>query len=83
MVGEGRLKKEMVLDMNVLPTTGSRLEGETDQPYADEHRGSETKVSAQPRDTTDERAVKVPHSEEEEVKVGKRTVGAGVPQTCG
>jgi hypothetical protein len=68
--------------MNVLPTTDSRLEGETDQPYADEHRGSETKVSAQPRETADESAVEVPLSEEE-VKVGKRTVGAGVPQTCG
>ena len=62
--------------MGVLPTTGSRLEEETDQPYAADHAVSETKVSAQPRKTAAESTVEVPLSEEE-VKVGKRTVGAG------
>jgi uncharacterized protein (TIGR02271 family) len=72
----GQVRKKNSTDMNVLPTTGSRLEGETDQPYADEHAVSETKVSAQPRETAGEGTVEVPLSKEE-VKVGKRTVGAG------
>jgi uncharacterized protein (TIGR02271 family) len=61
-------------DLEVLPTTGSRLEGETDQPYAADY--AKTKVSAQPRETAGESTIEVPLSEEE-VKVGKRTVGAG------
>jgi uncharacterized protein (TIGR02271 family) len=73
---EGQVKKGNGTDMNVLPTTGSRLEAETDQPYADKHVASETKVSVQPRETAGESTVEVPLSEEE-VKVGKRTVGAG------
>ena len=63
-------------DFGVLPTTGSRLVEENDRPYAAEHGVSETKVSAQPRETAGESTVEVPLSEEE-VKVGKRTVGAG------
>jgi uncharacterized protein (TIGR02271 family) len=72
----GQVKKGNRTDMNVLPTTGSRLEVETDQPYADDHAVSEKEVSAQPRETADESTVEVPLSEEE-VKVGKRPVGAG------
>ena len=45
---KGQVKKGNGTDMNVLPTTGSRLEAETDQPYADKHVASETKVSVQP-----------------------------------
>jgi uncharacterized protein (TIGR02271 family) len=54
----------------------TRLQGETDQPYAADRAISETKVSAQPRETAGESTIEVPLSEEE-VKVGKRTVGAG------
>jgi uncharacterized protein (TIGR02271 family) len=68
-IGEGERS-----NTEILPTTGSRLEGETHQQYADEH--AETKVSAQSRETAGESTVEVPLSEEE-VKVGKRTVGAG------
>ena len=70
-IGEGESS-----GVGVLPTTGSRLEGETDQPYAADHAVSETKASAQPRETAGESTLEVPLSEEE-VKVGKRTVGAG------
>jgi uncharacterized protein (TIGR02271 family) len=63
-------------DAETLPTTISRLEGETHQPYADELAVTERKVSAQPQETAGESTIEVPLSEEE-VKVGKRTVGAG------
>jgi uncharacterized protein (TIGR02271 family) len=63
-------------DLGVSPKTGSRLEGETDQRYAADHAVSETKVSTQPREKAGESTVEVPLSAEE-VKVGKRTVGAG------
>jgi uncharacterized protein (TIGR02271 family) len=72
----GQVGKGDSTDMNVLPTRSSRLEVETEQPCADEHALSETKVSAQPRETAGESTIEVPLSEEE-VKVGKRTVGAG------
>jgi stress response protein YsnF len=72
----GKIGEEEKSDSETLPTPGSRLEGETDQPFAAKHEVSETNVSAQPRDTVDERTIEVPLSEEE-VRVGKRTVGAG------
>jgi uncharacterized protein (TIGR02271 family) len=70
-IGEGESSES-----GVLPMTGSRLEGEADRPYAAEHPVSETKIGSQPRETTGESTIEVPLSEEE-VKVGKRTVGAG------
>ena len=69
-VGEGKST-----DLNVLPTTGSRLEGEADRSY-DEHEVSETKAGTQSQEATRESTIEVPLSKEE-VKVGKRTVGAG------
>jgi uncharacterized protein (TIGR02271 family) len=59
-----------------LPTTGSRLEGEADRSYDAEHEVSETKAGSQSREATRESTIEVPLSKEE-VKVGKRTVGAG------
>jgi uncharacterized protein (TIGR02271 family) len=47
-----------------------------DQPYQAQHSVSETPAGTQPRESGDEIAAEVPLSEEE-VKVGKRTVGAG------
>ena len=70
-VGEGKST-----DLNVLPTTGSRLEGEADRSYDAEHEVSETKAGSQSREATRESTIEVPLSKEE-VKVGKRTVGAG------
>jgi uncharacterized protein (TIGR02271 family) len=58
------------------PTTGSHLEGVADQPYEGQRETSERTASAQPRETGRESTIEVPLSEEE-VKVGKRTVGAG------
>ena len=72
--GRGGIGQGEKFGVGGLPTTDSRIEGETEQPYAAEHAGSETKVSAQP--TAGGSTVEVPLSEEE-VKVGKRTVGAG------
>jgi uncharacterized protein (TIGR02271 family) len=48
----------------------------TAQPYQAQHSVSETPVGTQPRESSDEIAAEVLLSEEE-VKVGKRTVGAG------
>jgi uncharacterized protein (TIGR02271 family) len=70
-IGEGESSGE-----GVLPTRGSRLEGEADQPSAAEDAVSETKISTHPPDTTGQSTIEVPLSEEE-LKVGKRTVGAG------
>jgi uncharacterized protein (TIGR02271 family) len=47
-----------------------------DQPYQAQHSVSETPAGTQPRESGDEIVAEVPLSEEE-VKVGKRTVGAG------
>ena len=58
------------------PTTGSHLEGVADQPYKGTRETSARTASAQPRETGRESTIEVPLSEEE-VKVGKRTVGAG------
>jgi uncharacterized protein (TIGR02271 family) len=63
-------------DLGILPPTSSRLEPETDQPYAVEDAVPETEVSTRAREKAGESTIKVPLSEEE-VKVGKRTVGAG------
>jgi uncharacterized protein (TIGR02271 family) len=70
-VGEGERA-----DLGVLPTTHSRLEEVADQPYEGQRETSERTASAQPRETARESTIEVPLSEEE-VKVGKRTVGAG------
>ena len=70
-VGEGEKA-----DLGVLPTTHSRLEEVADQPYEGQRETSERTASAQPRETGRESTIEVPLSEEE-VKVGKRTVGAG------
>jgi uncharacterized protein (TIGR02271 family) len=72
----GQIGQEEKSGLGILPTTGARLEGGTEQPYAAEHPVSETRVSAQPREMAGESTIEVPLSEEE-VKVGKRTVGAG------
>jgi uncharacterized protein (TIGR02271 family) len=72
----GQVGKGNSTDMNVLPTTGSRLEDMADRSSETERKVSETKSSVPPRDRTHEGTVEVPLSEEE-VKVGKRTVGAG------
>jgi uncharacterized protein (TIGR02271 family) len=72
----GEIGKGEGSEVGVLPTTDSRLARETDQPYAAEHAVSEIKVGTKPRETTGESTVEVPLSEEE-VRVGKRTVGAG------
>ena len=47
-----------------------------DQPYEGQRETSERTASAQPRETGRESTIEVPLSKEE-VKVGKRTVGAG------
>ena len=64
-IGEGEKS-----DLGVLPTTAS------DQPYAAEHAVSEKKISAPPQEMAGESTVEVPLPEKE-VKVGKRTIGAG------
>jgi hypothetical protein len=69
----GQIRQVEKSGLGILPTTGSRLEGGTEQPYAAEHPVSETRVSAQPGETAGESTIEVPLSEEE-VKVGKRTV---------
>jgi uncharacterized protein (TIGR02271 family) len=62
-------------DLGLRPTADSRSEGMTAQPYRAEHEVSETTADAPIRETGGD-TVEVPLSEEE-VKVGKRTVGAG------
>jgi hypothetical protein len=67
-------------NLDSLPTTGatkgSRSEGVVDRPYEAEHEASERTVGIQPQEKAGESTIEVPLSEEE-VKVGKRTVGAG------
>ena len=58
------------------PTTGSHLEEIADQPHKVEPEISERTASAQPGEMSRESTIEVPLSEEE-VKVGKRIVGAG------
>jgi uncharacterized protein (TIGR02271 family) len=72
----GQVGKGESTGTNVSPTTGSRLEGTADQPEEAKREISEAKASVPPRDATRESTIEVPLSEEE-VKVGKRTVGAG------
>jgi uncharacterized protein (TIGR02271 family) len=72
----GQLGEGKSTDLDVLPATGSRFEGEADRSHDAEHEVSETKAGTQSRDVTRESTIEVPLSEEE-VKVGKRTVGAG------
>jgi uncharacterized protein (TIGR02271 family) len=54
-------------------SSGSRI---AEQPYQAQHTGSETAAGTQPRESGDEIVAEVPLSGEE-VKVGKRAVGAG------
>jgi uncharacterized protein (TIGR02271 family) len=72
----GQVGKGESTGTNISPTTGSRLEGTADQPEEANREISEAKASVPPRDATRESTIEVPLSEED-VKVGKRTVGAG------
>ena len=62
--------------VDILPTTGSHLAGIADRPDKVEPEISKRTASAQSGEMARESTIEVPLSEEE-VKVGKRTVGAG------
>ena len=70
-VGEGNTP-----DMGVLPTSGSHLEAEVAKPNNSEDEEFSRTARASQGETSPESTIEVPLSEEE-VKVGKRTVGAG------
>ena len=69
-IGEGESS-----DVGLRPPAGSRSEEVANQPYRAEHKVSETTAET-PRREAGADTVEVPLSEEE-VKIGKRTVGAG------
>jgi uncharacterized protein (TIGR02271 family) len=69
-IGEGESS-----DLGLRPTVESRSQGMTAQPYRAAHEVSETRADTPIRETGGD-TVEVPLSEED-VKVGKRTVGAG------
>jgi uncharacterized protein (TIGR02271 family) len=70
-VGEGNTP-----DMGVLPTSGSHLEAAVAKPNNSEGEAFSRTPRASQGETSPESTIEVPLSEEE-VKVGKRTVGAG------
>ena len=73
-VGEGSTGSTP--DVGVLPTSGSHLEAAARKPHINEDETFSRKAKANQGEISPESTIEVPLSEEE-VKVGKRTVGAG------
>jgi hypothetical protein len=70
-VGEGN-----TADLGILPTSGSHLEAAITKPHINEDETFSRTTRANQGEISPESTIEVPLSEEE-VKVGKRTVGAG------